>query len=53
MLKLILQIIYIGDVSYKYFIEVVATDVKKAHSNAIKTYQYSAKDIQKTVNSGE
>ncbi|XP_022170355.1 endoplasmic reticulum-Golgi intermediate compartment protein 2 [Myzus persicae] len=40
-------------VSYKYFIDVVATDVK-SHSNEIKTYQYSAKDIQRKIdhNSG-
>lgn len=35
-------------VSYKYFIDVVATDVK-SHSNEIKTYQYSAKDIQRVI----
>lgn len=44
-----MHLIYIGEVSYKYFIDVVATDVKKAHSNEIKTYQYSAKDIQRTI----
>lgn len=31
----------------------VATDVKKTYSNEIKTYQYSAKDIQRTISSGE
>jgi len=35
-------------VSYKYFIDVVATDVK-SHLNEIKTYQYSAKDIQRII----
>jgi len=38
----------IDAVSYKYFIDVVATDVK-SHSNEIKTYQYSAKDIQRVI----
>lgn len=41
--------ILIGDISYKYFIDVVATDVK-SHSNEIKTYQYSAKDIKRIIN---
>ncbi|XP_025421917.1 endoplasmic reticulum-Golgi intermediate compartment protein 2 isoform X2 [Sipha flava] len=42
-----------SNISYKYFIDVVATDVK-SHSNEIKTYQYSAKDIQRIIdhNSG-
>lgn len=43
-----INIIVIGDISYKYFIDVVATDVK-SHSNEIKTYQYSAKDIQRII----
>jgi len=40
-----------SDISFKYFIDVVATDVK-SHSNEIKTYQYSAKDIQRPIKHG-
>lgn len=47
--NLLIKMTVIGDVSYKYFIDVVATDVK-SHSNEIKTYQYSAKDIQRIIN---
>ncbi|VVC43951.1 Hypothetical protein CINCED_3A015851 [Cinara cedri] len=37
-----------SDVSYKYFIDVVSTDIN-THLAKVKTYQYSAKDIQRII----
>lgn len=38
----------LDDISYKYFIDVVATDVKSTANN-VKTYQYSAKDLKRSI----